>query len=285
MLRQNVTLLVLCIRFQHPIFRVALYGGAHSSSRNSGHPNCCLASWGLKTLEYFHPQSQAKAFFRAFSRVSGFYSSCFFLLLHRSLSSFPEVFLGALFVPDDCHAVRMHPRFALRLFFLLPRPLPFAAALKSNSSVYRLNSWLHSSSVWAFDKKVLAKSIKVVWLNLFAVCSLGHEMQQGSCWVPRALLYWGLNAVYVAQRETFCCTPMFTSLTPLIPFVSMVFGILFVVLTALKYAFKYSTAIFLLLWIFQQFLLVVLSPRQVFLGWCSLYDLEILLQPIDYTEN
>lgn len=130
MLRQNVTLLVLCIRFQHPIFRVALYGGAHSSSRNSGHPNCCLASWTLKTLEYFHPQSQAKAFFRAFIKVSGFFSSCFFLLLRRSLSSFPEVFLGSLFVPDDCLVVHMHPCFTLHLFLPWPRPLPFTAALK-----------------------------------------------------------------------------------------------------------------------------------------------------------
>lgn len=124
MLRQNVTLLVLCIRSQHPIFGVALYGGAHSSSRNSGHPNCCLASWGPKTPEYFHLQSQGKALFRAFIRVSGFYSSCFLLLLFLHLSSFPGVFLGSLFVPDDCLAICM------QLLFLLPLLLPFTAALR-----------------------------------------------------------------------------------------------------------------------------------------------------------
>lgn len=78
-------------------------------------------------LEYFHLQSQA--FFRAFIRVSGFYSCFFFLLRHR-LASFSEVFLSSLFIPDECLNMRMHSCFALHLFFRLARPLPFTAALK-----------------------------------------------------------------------------------------------------------------------------------------------------------
>lgn len=72
-----------------PHFRVALYRGAQSSSRNSGHPNCCLVQWGPNTLDYFHLQSQAKAF-------SGLSSQCLFFILFFTSSSFIVVSLAFL---------------------------------------------------------------------------------------------------------------------------------------------------------------------------------------------
>lgn len=126
MLRQNVSLLVLCIRFQHPIFRMALYGSAHSSSRNSRHANCCLASQGLKTRIF---SSTISSLFQSFHQGVWLLFMFFFLLRHR-LASFSEVFLSSLFIPDECLNMRMHSCFALHLFFRLARPLPFTAALK-----------------------------------------------------------------------------------------------------------------------------------------------------------
>lgn len=128
MLRQNATLLVSCIRFQHPIFGVALYGGAHSSSRNSGHPNCCLASWGPKT-RIFSTTVSGKCLFRAV-RVSGFYSSCFFPYFVVVSIDFLKYFwvpYSYQMIVSPCACIHVC---ALHLFFLLPRPLLFTAALK-----------------------------------------------------------------------------------------------------------------------------------------------------------
>lgn len=197
MLRQNATLLVLCIRFQHPIFRLALYRGAHSSSRNSGHPNCCLASWGPKTLEYFPLRSQAKAF----SELSSECLVLFIIFFSPRLSSLPEVFLGSSFVPDDCLAVRMHTCFWC--FASFP-PLAPASAVhtssESNSSVYRLNSWLHSSGLRVSARRFWWNPFKLFgWICLQCV-HLGMKCRKEA--VGRTLC-WGLHAVCVLLK-VFC---------------------------------------------------------------------------------
>ena len=122
----------------------------------------------------------------------------FFFLLRCRLASFPEEFLSSLLIPDDCLTVRMH------LCFTLYQQL--YSSSRSNSTVYRLNSWLHSISVWVFDKGFWWNPFRLFSWNLFAVCSLGHEMQQGSCWLYWVHLCRGLNPVYVILRE-ICLHP------------------------------------------------------------------------------
>lgn len=72
---------------------------------------------------------------------------------------------------------------------------------KSNSCVYRLNSWLHSISVWVFDKGFWWNPFELFSWNLFAVCSLGHEMQQESCWVYRVLVLRSKSCICSTERN------------------------------------------------------------------------------------
>lgn len=50
---------------------------------------------------------------------------------------------------------------------------------ESDSSVYRLNSCVHSSRVGVFDRTVWPESFKVARLALFMLRPLGHEMERG----------------------------------------------------------------------------------------------------------
>lgn len=111
---------------------------------------------GIEDSRIFSSTSSGEGLFQSFHQGVWFLfiELFFFLLLLLRLSSFPEVFLGPLFVPDDCLALRMHPCSPpLHLCLPLASASAVHSSSKSNSSVYRLNSWLHSSSVWASGKK------------------------------------------------------------------------------------------------------------------------------------
>lgn len=155
--------------------------------------------------------SSTISFFRAFIRVSGFYSLCvFFLLLLRCrFSSFPEEFsmflIGTRWLSRRAHASMFR---SASFSSSCTQASAVHSGSKSNSSVYRLNSWLHSISVWVFDKRFRWNPFGLLSWNLFAVCSLGHEILQEAV----GHLCWGLNPVYVVLRERFCCIPMFMSI-------------------------------------------------------------------------
>jgi len=143
---------------QHPIFRAALNGGAHSSRRNSGHANCRLASRGPNS-EYFHRQSQSR---------QG--------VTHRlrpSLSGFPKVFLVHSYqttvLPCACICVSLST---------------FSSASASTSRQLFKIIPLFTGSNRVFDKSFWAKSISVARFHLFAVRSLGHEIQRGCAESP-----------------------------------------------------------------------------------------------------
>ncbi len=181
-------------------------------------------------------------------------------------------------------------------------PLAPASAVhsgsKSNSSVYRLNRWLHSSSVWAFDKKGFGE-IHLSCLVKF-VCSvltwpwnatrklLGSPralvLRSKCCICSREgniLLY---TKVYVYGSVDFLCV---YGLWRQIEFY-LWFSQHWNLHLHIQQRCVFAETMFWLLWIlhltnndfhWNYFLL------KKFKFLFTQYDLEILLQPIHYTKN
>lgn len=135
---------------------------------------------------------------QSFRQRVWFYSSYFF---SPRLSSLPEVFLGSSSVPDDCLAVRMHTCFWC--FASFPPVAPASAvhtSSESNSSVYRLNSWLHSSGLRVSARRFWWNPFKLIGCICLQCVHLGMKCSKEAV---GCTLCWGLHAVCVVLK-VFC---------------------------------------------------------------------------------